>query len=487
MSGSKGFGWENKGATIASGFLQIQGGVPLDTTLRTVTDKVGTASILKLSTTLIEVDNGASPSYIQFTRTYSGSENPPIKGSVGALGGFEMNLSYNMDYAGDVHNYYNNTHKAFWLAMGDSGVTLQYAPPYISGDIWVNAGRDLWNLNDYHMRLGTTSHSPATGTANQYGSIDLILRGSCWTGSAAVNADWNLVVQADTTQNNYPRIVGDYNTVRWIRADKSIYTSNLAGIGHTTFGYEAGAVINSTSYGNSFFGAHAGRLNTSGYENTFLGINSGSANTTGYQNVYIGRSAGAANTVNIYNTLIGYNAGSQVATGDENTFIGWSCGRGAVSSSAAYNTAFGSSALLLISSGIENVAVGRGSGASLTTGNGNTLIGMGSALVLTTGSDNTIIGYKAGYTDVVANGLTTGSQCVFIGQQSGFGSTTQRTNAIAVGYRAKVDADNTVVIGNTSIVKTILRGIINIANTPTSAAGLSAGDIWSNSGVLTIV
>jgi hypothetical protein len=65
------------GGTIADGFLQIQGGVPLDTTLRTVTDKVGTASPLQLSTTQVgvtgPVQTGTGSLYKPFRIGYSNS------------------------------------------------------------------------------------------------------------------------------------------------------------------------------------------------------------------------------------------------------------------------------------------------------------------------------------------------------------------------------------------------------------------------------
>jgi hypothetical protein len=51
-----GFGWEGGGGgSLPSGFLQVAGGVPLDTTLRTITDGVGNASPLRLSTTDVAV------------------------------------------------------------------------------------------------------------------------------------------------------------------------------------------------------------------------------------------------------------------------------------------------------------------------------------------------------------------------------------------------------------------------------------------------
>lgn len=49
------FGGGGGGGSVADGVLQISGGVPLDTTLRSVTDQVGGTSILKLSDTLAQV------------------------------------------------------------------------------------------------------------------------------------------------------------------------------------------------------------------------------------------------------------------------------------------------------------------------------------------------------------------------------------------------------------------------------------------------
>jgi hypothetical protein len=54
-----GFGWESSGGgggSLPSGFLQVAGGVPLDTTLRTITDGVGNASPLQLSTVQVKIN-----------------------------------------------------------------------------------------------------------------------------------------------------------------------------------------------------------------------------------------------------------------------------------------------------------------------------------------------------------------------------------------------------------------------------------------------
>jgi len=71
MSGSKGFGWGSKGGggALATGILQLQGGVPLDATLRNVADQAGTLSPLQLSTTQVGI---APSSYSNTSGTVGG-------------------------------------------------------------------------------------------------------------------------------------------------------------------------------------------------------------------------------------------------------------------------------------------------------------------------------------------------------------------------------------------------------------------------------
>jgi hypothetical protein len=431
--------------------------------------------------------------------------------------------------------------------------------------------------------FGLRSLGTASGTSVQFGSADFVLNGSSWNGSASIASAWTIKSSANLTQNDFPRLHGDYNGEQFIRVDKALVGTTYNSLGNTMLGYQAGKTLASSgtgAYNNVFVGGHAGMNLTLGYQNTFIGSRCGVDTTTGYQNTFIGQGAGFANTVgqrNVYigfhaglynispsgqagsviigtqagegvlssstgyanvfigefaarlfttaiqNTIVGTSAGLSLTTGIGNTYfgtsaggqhttasystyvgfqaggnnvatgttgntcVGYNAGVGAVGSSGNNNTFIGSTTAPNLTSGSENATLGRNALNALTTGSNNIGIGSASGLSLTTGADNTIIGRQAGYTDIAANTLTTGSQNVFLGAQSGLGSTTQRSNAIAIGYRAKVDADNTVVIGNTSIVKTILRGTINIANTPTSSAGLVTGDIWNNSGVLTIV
>lgn len=77
------------------------------------------------------------PNYIEFQR--SGQQ---VKGSVGALGSFEMNMSVNMNYSDGTHRLYDKTQSAYWLALNTQGLFMQFSPPSQStGDVWDESGQ----------------------------------------------------------------------------------------------------------------------------------------------------------------------------------------------------------------------------------------------------------------------------------------------------------------------------------------------------------
>lgn len=139
---------------------------------------------------LITLNNGTEPNYIEFSRTGFSD-----KGSVGALGGFEMNISYNMDYYDGVHRYYDATKGATWMALFDGGWQMQYAPSGSTPDVWNNTGRKLmlYQTYDGHMILNTDATAVAGGgfdamltvprtNASISGVTDLVLEGAKTTG-----------------------------------------------------------------------------------------------------------------------------------------------------------------------------------------------------------------------------------------------------------------------------------------------------------------
>jgi len=156
----------------------------------------------------------------------------------------------------------------------------------------------------------------------------------------------------------------------------------------------------------------------------------------------------------LYNSLrmpnsntIAFNGGGGNTTGGNNTAIG--------NFSIAYNTTGGS-----------NTAIGLGSLLNNFSGSFNTGVGKDVLSANTTGQNNAAVGHSAGSL------LTIGSQNTFIGSQAGgfTGQLISAQNSIAIGYQAITTASNQVVLGNTSITETVLRGNIKLTTTPATSA-----------------
>ena len=246
---------------------------------------------------------------------------------------------------------------------------------------------------------------------------------------------------------------------------------------------------NTGGYQNTAVGSQALRLNVGGYDNTALGASSlgastsatsnvavgsaaGLSTTTGSQNTFIGTQAAQLNTVGSTNVAIGNQALSQATVAAGNVAIGASAGFGTTGSynvaiglqavsggaSGQFNTAVGNQSMFAGSSGSENSAFGAGSLLYTTSGSNNTAIGVNALLNNTTGTGNVAIGRATGQTSL------TGDSNIIIGYNADT-SGTANTNSIVIGASATGEGNNSVVIGNVSITKTILRGQIGIGQT----------------------
>lgn len=155
---------------------------------------------------------------------------------------------------------------------------------------------------------------------------------------------------------------------------------------------------------NVLVGNYAGEDLTTGDRNSFLGEYAGENVTTGSDNSFFGYSAGVANNLGFGNTFIGSRAGSSGGNTTYSTFVGESSG--------------------IAASGSRNTFVGSQSGTVTTSGDRNAFFGNNTGSTNTLGANNTIIGSDA---DVLGNTLR---------------------NATAVGYRAAVGADQSLVLGS---------------------------------------
>jgi hypothetical protein len=261
----------------------------------------------------------------------------------------------------------------------------------------------------------------------------------------------------------YNNTTGGKNTANGVN---SLYT-NTTGVDNTAIGYNA-LQNNTTAGGNTGIGSYALQNNTLGTGNTATGSVALLSNTTGFANTANGFYALYANTIGGKNTAIGHNALYSNTTGNDGIAHGYNALQNNTTGNS--NTANGSYALLSNTTGSSNTANGSISLYSNTTGSNNTAQGLNSGRFIADGT--------------TANAITNNS--VYIGNETKALANNQ-TNQIVIGYNAIGAGSNTATLGNTSIVKTILRGTLNAANLPTSATGLVTGDIWNNLGILTIV
>jgi hypothetical protein len=167
--------------------------------------------------------------------------------------------------------------------------------------------------------------------------------------------------------------------------------------------------------------------------NTVVGNLALNSNTTGTSNTVVGNGALKTNTIGSGNTAIGIDALSLNTTGTQNHAIGLNALLN--NTTGTENCAFGRMALNFNTTGFSNVAIGNGALFTNSTGAQNIAVGLGAGGV-TTGNFNILIGYTA------RPQLSTDSNSVVIGDA-----------AIGVG-------SNTVVLGNTSITTTRLRGAV---------------------------
>jgi hypothetical protein len=136
------------------------------------------------------------------------------------------------------------------------------------------------------------------------------------------------------------------------------------------------------------------------------------------------------------------------------------------STGASANIGIGSGTLAGITTGDNNVALGVNALNDVVTSGNSTAVGFGS-LSNSTGTGNTAIGFTSGTTNL------SGSNNTFIGNQAN-ASLTDLVNATAIGSGAEVSADNTIQLGNNSVIN------VNTAGGITAGGAVGIGTTSPN-------
>ena len=230
--------------------------------------------------------------------------------------------------------------------------------------------------------------------------------------------------------------------------------------------YGGDAIINTLNIG---LGA-----GTNNGANTSIGLSALSSNTSGINNTAVGEYTLRGNTVGYNNAAFGSRALYNSINGN-------------------HNTAIGHYALYSNFSSHSNTAVGLGALRN-TNGNNNTAIGFYSLYRNSTGTYNVANGFEAGH--YIADGSTpnfTGDFNIFIGSDTKALADNDQ-NEIVIGYNATGAGSNSVTLGNDSVTKTILKGVVEFkvsgSNTfavatngsisSSTGASLSSGGAWTD-------
>lgn len=274
-------------------------------------------------------------------------------------------------------------------------------------------------------------------------------------------AEENVAVGSDALYTqNYSNASTNWSSSNTAVGYKSLYSnqpvSSVSGYRNTAIGTYT-LYTNSTGSYNASSGYMTLYSNSTGSFNTASGYQTLWSNNSGSNNAGFGRNALFSNKAGSNATAIGTNAMQYAndqagAYTNSNVAVGYEALRGsttAASNIGNSNAALGYQALRDNTSGGNNTASGYNAIFSNTTGNNNTGIGYFALYGNTIGAGNVGVGFQAGYTATPANANSTGSYNVFLGYNSGPASSTQRTNAIAIGKNAWVDADNAMVFGGT--------------------------------------
>ncbi len=181
-------------------------------------------------------------------------------------------------------------------------------------------------------------------------------------------------------------------------------------------------------------------INSSLILGTNAGRSTGSAEASGTESVIIGAEAGISLSTGRGHTIIGFKAGEQVTNSNNCILLGASAGRNLTAFSSSV-TAIGRGALERLRSGSLNTAIGLIAGSFLRNGARNFILGAEGWLALEEGSENISIGSEAG-------GAKAANKVTLIGTKAE--ASNELKEATAIGFGAKVEQNESIVLGKTT-------------------------------------
>jgi hypothetical protein len=372
------------------------------------------------------------------------------------------------------------------------------------------------NTASYNIAIGSRSlYLNTSGTQNIAIGQNTLLNNTTGINNLAIG--YNSLTSAISSSNVALGVgtlaantTGNANTAVGVSTMQSTTTGNY----NTGLGYSS-LLQNTTGYENTSGGYHSLRQNTVGYQNTSFGVESLYNNTTGTSSVGVGYRALFKNNTGHSNTALGveslrfntteisalaatFSAGSGYTPGTYSNIVLFGVsgtpfypggntsdypqativvGSGGTVSSVTLTfrgTVIPDETVILgIQTGIQPYQIpGSGFGfrvniASIVrAGDHNVALGYRSLYELRTGSRNVALGSYAGS---IYGYMNNTSDSVYIGYNTNPVSFNV-TNEIVIGATATGNGSNTVTLGNNSILKTYLKGAIQLPTVPTTSS-----------------
>ncbi len=323
----------------------------------------------------------------------------------------------------------------------------------------------LYNIPSSNTAIGY--HAGKETTTGHVTALGFRALESNTTGVATAVGKWALLSNTDGHATAFGNAAGMANTVGngvyvGDEAGALTTTGNVTVVGYyagqgnvtgaiTAVGHNAGRYVGANG-AMTAIGELAGAYNT-GQGLTAVGVNAGRLNTTGLATA-VGHNALESNTTS-NSVAVGYQAGYLNTTGIV-TAVGYEA---ALKNTTGVVAAVGTNAARENTTGYVT-AVGYQAAYSNTTGYA-TAIGYNSLFNATTG-DMIAIGLSAGYGVTPANSPVTDTAGILIGNfaNRSVASATALTNYIGIGEGVLIEKSNQVILGNSSITETVLRGSV---------------------------
>ncbi|MCF7820610.1 MAG: tail fiber domain-containing protein [Candidatus Pacebacteria bacterium] len=318
---------------------------------------------------------------------------------------------------------------------------------------WVISGSDQYSGVSGNVGIGTNSPSE---------KLDVVGKISLNDGGNSVFIGEGAGLNDDASDNSGVGIgsfalYSNSTGARNIAIGRSSLSNNTTGQDNVAIGSNVlnrGNNSSNTAIGsNSMYAFFNGNSNTAiGAYSMYLSVNGNSNVAAGFQSLY--------NNDGDANTAIGYRSLYNNDDGDYNVGLGVMSLYNNLAGS--YNIAIGISSLYDNNSGLHNIAIGYQASDSNTSGSNNVVLGYRALRGNATGGENIAFGSYAG--SYINDGVTLNNNSVnniFLGPNTKSNGSGE-TNQVVIGYNAVGNGSDSVTIGNDSITKTVLKGVVTV-------------------------